>query len=81
VEDFSRFEKVLIKSHAKLLLSDGIHDDRVSDNENSVATVAYSRISAKIEKQIPLWIYLMSVFLGLFILLLCVIGFYMVRDF
>ena len=77
-QDYSHVEKVLIKSHAKLELSDDIHDERQSDNEISVATLAYSNIVVIVEKETPLWIYLLSVLVGLALFLLSVLGFWMV---
>ncbi|CAF1133138.1 unnamed protein product, partial [Brachionus calyciflorus] len=81
VEDYPNYEKVLIKSHGKLYLSEDIHDDRPKDNENSVATIAYSRITIKLEKKLPIWIYLISVLIGLVLLIISTIGFYMLGFF
>lgn len=78
VEDFADFEKVLIKSHAKLILNDDIHDDKPFDNEHSVTTVAYSQVVVKLDKAAPLWLYGLSVLIGLIILIICIIGFWMV---
>lgn len=79
-KDFANYEKVLIRSHAKIILSDDIHDDRPLDNANSVATIAYSKIVVKQEEAIPIWLYILSVVIGLAILFVCIIGFWMVRK-
>ena len=78
VEDYPNYERVFIKSHAKLYLGDDVHDDKPNDNENSVATIAYSRIAIKLEKKLPISVYLISVAIGLFLFTISTIGFYMV---
>lgn len=78
VEDYPYFEKVLIKSHAKLYLGEDVHDDKPDDNQNSVATIAYSRITFKLEKKVSMWVYFISVLIGLALFLISTIGFYMV---
>ena len=80
-KDFANYEKVYIKSHGKIILSSDVHDDKPNDNENSVSTIAYSNIIVKVEKKLPLWIYLLSVLIGLVLLLLFTIGFWTVRIF
>lgn len=72
------YEKVIVKSHGKLVLGDDIHDENQNDNEHSVLTVAYSNISIQTEKKLPLWIYVTSVMIGLVLLLLCTFAFWMV---
>lgn len=80
VEDYSNYERVFIKSHAKLYLGDDVHDDKPNDNENSVATIAYSRIAIKLERKLPVSVYLISIAIGLFLLTISTIGFYMVKN-
>jgi hypothetical protein len=79
LKDYKNYEKVIIKSNGKLLLSSDIHDDNPNDNENSVITLAYSNMSGKLDQKLSVWIYLLSVLIGLALLILCTIGFWMVN--
>lgn len=81
VEDFGQYEKVLIRSSGRLILNDDILDDKPADNENSVTTLAYSNVRLKSEKVISMWIYILSVLIGLILLLICLIGFWMIGFF
>ncbi|RNA43640.1 integrin alpha-PS1 isoform X2 [Brachionus plicatilis] len=81
VEDYPDYERVFIKSHARLYLGEDVHDDKPDDNENSVATIAYSRISIKLEKKLPLSVYLISIAIGVFLFIISTIGFYMLGFF
>ena len=72
---------MLIRSFGRLILSNDILDDKPSDNENSVATVAYSNVRLKSEKVLSMWVYILSVLVGLILLLLCTIGFWMIGFF
>ena len=78
-KDFSKYEKVLIKSNAKIILNDDVHDHKPNDNENSVATIAYSKMSAVVKQQVPLWLYVASVVGGLVIFSICLLAFWIVR--
>jgi len=53
LKDYKGFEKVLIKSHGKLMLSPEVHDDDQSDNAHSVVTLAYSNVVVQAEKKLP----------------------------
>jgi hypothetical protein len=81
VEDFGQYEKVLIRSFGRLILSDDILDDKPSDNENSVTTLAYSNVRFKSEKVLSMWVYVLSVMIGLVLLIICTIGFWMIGFF
>jgi hypothetical protein len=59
-------------------LSSNVHDDKTSDNENSVSTIAYSNIAVKVEKTLSLWIIILSVFIGLVLLVLLIVAFWAV---
>jgi hypothetical protein len=76
-KDFSNVEKVYINSHAEIMVRDGIYDNK-NDNEMSVSTVAYSNIVVEVEKKLPLWVYIVSVFIGLILLLLSIFAFWAV---
>jgi hypothetical protein len=81
LKDYKFYEKVIIKSHGKLILGNDIHDDNQNDNEHSVLTLAYSNINIQTEKKLPLWIYVASVMIGILLLLLCTFAFWMVMEF
>ena len=55
-----------------------VHDDKTSDNENSVSTIAYSNIAVKVEKTLSLWVIVLSVFIGLVLLVLLIVAFWAV---
>ncbi len=59
-------------------MSSNVHDDKTSDNENSVSTIAYSNIAVKVEKTLSLWIIILSVFIGLVLLVLLIVAFWAV---
>ena len=69
---------MLIKSYGKLVLSSDVHDDDQSDNSHSVVTLAYSNVVVQAEKKLPIWVYISSVLIGLGLLLLCTVAFWMV---
>ncbi len=70
----------MIKSHGKLMLSPEVHDDDQSDNAHSVVTLAYSNVVVQAEKKLPVWIYISSVLVGLVLLLLFTVAFWMVNQ-
>ena len=78
IKDFANYEKVLIKSSGKIVLNNDIHDENLADNENTVATIAYSNIPAQMEIKLPMRVYVISVIIGLLLLLLSTIGFWKV---
>ncbi len=78
-KDYKDYEKVLIKSYGKLLLSSEVHDDDQSDNSHSVVTLAYSNMVVQTEKKLPIWVYISSVLIGLALLLLITVAFWMVN--
>ena len=79
LQDFKDYEKVIIKSHGKLVLTDDIHDDNQQDNENSVVTLAYSNITFKSEPTLPIWLFITSVLIGLGVLILLIIACWKVK--
>jgi uncharacterized alpha/beta hydrolase family protein len=81
IEDFGQYEKVLIRSFGRLILSDDILDENQSDNENSVTTLAYSNVRFKSEKVLSMWVYILSVMIGLVLLLIFTIVFWMIGFF
>ena len=59
-----------------------LHDEKKVDNVYSVATVVYSNMwwSKQADKSLPVWIYVVSVCVGLFLLLIVVVAFWKVMG-
>ena len=68
----------MIKSSGEIILYSDVHDEDLSDNINSLATIAYSNIPTQLDTKLSIWIYFISVLIGLLLLILSLIGFWMV---
>jgi len=66
-EDYPKFSKVSISSHAKIFLNDAVMEDGSTNTEASATSVAHSKVTFKDEDQIPIWFFILFIIIGLFI--------------
>ena len=78
-KDYKGYKKVLIKTNGQIVLNGNVLDEDLSDNLNTVATIAYPNKMPDFEENLPIDVIIVSVLIGISILVISIIGFWMVN--